>query len=224
MNGPTFNRANLRHQTGTVAAVLALLIVGGLTLRAASGARTVPLQTALATPAVHLASQTRLSTPATSATATATATPHQSTTVYVAPQTQPQTASSTPAPTATDTPAPTPTTAPTATATPAPSWHTVGTYSGTTGNVNVPTFTAIQWRVTYTCTPATDGVLWSFGVSWPNAGQGYSCTSTHTGDTIAPCTTGLTCDTLQSWTITIGVSQPPADAGASWSATVEAYY
>src|SRR6185312_12906674 len=74
-------------------------------------------------------------------------------------------------PTATDTPAPAraptsaPTPTPSPTATPAPTWHTVGSYAGT-GTQDV-SFTGIQWRVTYTCTPAASA--WYFQVSWGHA-------------------------------------------------------
>ncbi len=181
-------------------------------LIAASAATGTPSSTVTA--ARNVASRQQITTPGD------TPTTAPSPTSIVAPT---PTDTPTAAPTATSAPTPTPTTAPTPTATTAPTWHTVATYSGSAGQAVAP-FTAAQWQVVYTCTPAA--TAWYIGVAWPNAGAGFNCNQQSSG-IIDPCAgvpTPSDCATSQTWNgVAISVTGNPLPSGTNWTAEIQVY-
>lgn len=169
------------QRAGIVAALVSLMLLGGLMARAAgAGNPSAPHRAALTTLGTATASATvtvgRAVVVAHSASApTATATIAPTPTVGTTP-----TVGATP--TATATTAPTPTDTPT----PAPTWHTVASYSGNSAGTQGATVTlGAQSRILWTCT-APSGA-WNLEVAFAaTTGGGQftpgatTCDATHT--------------------------------------------
>lgn len=141
------------------------------------------------------------------------------------------TATTAPQPTATDTPSAAPTAtpappAPTATPTqpPAPSWHTVGSYSGSTAQT-LPSFTtANPWRLDFSCT-VQSGAGFSFAVQADGVnigGFGDTCDGqSPTSGAWGSCDTGL----CGSHTFVISEGQGNGVlAQCAWTAVIEEWY
>ncbi|MBF6588924.1 MAG: hypothetical protein IVW57_00150 [Ktedonobacterales bacterium] len=224
---------------GGMLGLAAFVVVFAIVLLAAPGYRTqanhppVSDAAALATstaPAVmphtsvaRVAAQVRAPQQSTATVAPAAA-PTVAPQVVYAPQT-----GSTPVPTATDTPQPAPTAtatvapspAPTATATatatptPAPTWHTMGTWSGSTGQTLATIALQGTVRLDWTCAlGAPNPATWDFQYSFANmqAAGIVSCNATPTGsqivqDTTNASSTALTIiednGTMGNWTVTV---------------------
>lgn len=205
-------QAHVRRRIGPVLALAALLLVGALV--------------ALAAP--------RGATPRTTAAANALASASPTNGRRTVSQHLMQTGStpgSTPAPTATDTPgsatatatplSPTATAAPpTPTATPSPTWHTIGTYSGSTAQTLV-TISPVQGsiRIRWTCsiTPPSPA-SWDFYVflSGGIGGGVNGCNAGHTADSSVYPANGATSST-------ISIQADGATMGA-WTVTVDELY
>ncbi len=211
-----------RQRAAIVAALTALLLIGGLMARAA-GAGTSHAPQA---PVGHVSRAVAGVRAADAPTATVGATPTATATQAPSP-----TAGSTPTATATTAP----TSTPTATATPAPTWHTVASYSGSAPET-LPSFTAPgQWRVEWTCTPgASPG--WSFAMSWTGdgngvGGMGTNCTTSGgvTSGTATACVAGSTsCDgRYSSWVVSVESClcspEPTIPPTGAWTVVIEVY-